>query len=542
MALVTGGQVVVDALEAEGVEVAFGIPGEHTIALYDGLYHSTIRHILARHEQGAGFMAQGYAMASGRVGVCITTTGPGVFNALTALAEAYGDSTPVLLVCSEVDRQFIGKPRGVTHESKDQLGVLQRAVGWAAQANSVAEIPGIIHEAFVRLYSGRPRPAAVQIPFDVMWDKGEAQPLPRAQRQRGGADPAAVAEAAKVLASAKRPVIWAGGGVNISGANTALQQVAELLTAPVVTTPDGKGAIPEDHPLALGNSSAEGPVTALIRDSDVALVIGTRFQQRIMRNWTYPLPQTIVRIDVDPAEVTRNYETAVPLVGDAQVVLEQLLPRLREHAIAPKPEIAERLRRVRATVEAFVRERFAPEAEMAEIVRSKLDRDVVVFSDTAVGVQWLRGLMPVYTPRSFFTPGGFSTLGFAVPAAIGAQAAYPERQIVAACGDGSFMFTCAELGAAVQENLPVTILLFNNHGHQLIRDHQDMDCGGRHIAAELHQPDFVRFAESFGALGVRADTLEQLGPALDEALAARQPAVVEVTIPFRRPERTPEAA
>jgi len=542
MSLVTGGQAVADALAAEGVEVVFGIPGEHTIQLYDGLYQhrATIRHILPRHEQGAGFMAEGYAMASGQVGVCITTTGPGAFNALTALTESYGDSMPVLLIASEIGREFIGKARGITHESRDQIGVLERASGWAKQANRVGEIPELIQEAFARMRSGRPRPAVVQIPLDVLAEKGEASPLPPVSPCKDQAPAAAVAEAARLLAAAKRPIIWAGGGVNIALANEPLRQIAELLSAPVVTTPDGKGAIPEDHPLALGNSSGEGLVTTLIRDADAALVVGTRFQQRIMRNWTLPLPSRIVRIDADAEEIGKNYPATVGLAGDARLVLEQLLGQLREQDVSPKPGVAVELGRVRDTIAGYLAGNSEMEWEMVRTMRAELARDVMVFSDTARGVAWLRGHLPIYTPRSFFTPGGFSTLGFAVPAAIGAKAACPDRPVVAAVGDGSFMFTCAELGTAIQDRLPITILLFNNCAHQLIKDHQDAECGGRYIGADLVQPDFVRFAESFGAMGLRVDRLDQLRPALRQARESKVPAVVEITLPVSRPPRTPE--
>jgi thiamine pyrophosphate-dependent acetolactate synthase large subunit-like protein len=539
MPIVTGGQAVVDALQAEGVEVVFGIPGEHTIPLYDGLFKSpTIRHILTRHEQGAGFMAEGYALASGKVGVCITTTGPGAFNALTALTEAYGDSAAVLLVTSEIDREFIGKARSITHESKDQLGVLERATGWAGQANSVGEIPAAIHEAFVRMRTGRPRSTAVQVPLDVLAEQGEATPRPAAQRERGVAAVGEVKCAADVLARAERPVIWAGGGVNISGANEILREIADLLSAPVVTTPDGKGAIPDDHPLALGNSSGEGPVMAMMRESDVALVAGSRFQQRLMGNWKYPLPAQIVQIDADPTEIGKNYPVAVGLLGDARAVLSQLASELRGRGLSPKRGAAERVANIRTAIASSYAAEFELEFGMTEAIRSRLDRDAMVFSDTALGVQWLRSLLPAYSPRSFFTPGGFSTLGFAVPAAIGAKAAFPKQQVIAACGDGSFMFTCPELGTAVQEGLDVTVLLFNNDGHELIRGHQDLHCEGRHIAVDILQPDFVRFAEAFGALGLRVDKLDQLGPALDRARGSGKPAVVEITLPLRRPRRS----
>ncbi len=520
--------------------MAFGIPGEHTIALYDGLYRSRrIRHILTRHEQGAGFMAEGYAMVSGKAGVCITTTGPGAFNALTPLAEAYGDSAPVLLVASEIEREHIGRARGITHESQDQLGVLRRASGWAEQADTVGDIPRLIHEAFLRMRTGRPRSTAVQVPLDVLDEEGEAEPLPAAASNRAAADDADVRRAAELLAKAERPIVWAGGGVNISLANRELREVAELLGAPVLTTPDGKAAIPEDHPLALGNSSGEGPVRALVQEADAVLVVGTRFQQRITGGWKYPLPKPLVQVDADPGEIGKNYPATVGLAGDAQLVLAQLAGELAGRSIAAKKGVEERVSAIRQAIDAHYRERYPIEFEMIETLRARLDRDVVVFSDTAQGVQWVRGLLPAYTPRSFFTPGGFSTLGFSVPAAMGAKVAFPDRQVVAAVGDGSFMFTCNELGTAVQEGLDLTVLLFNNHGHEGIRAHQDAECDGRHIAVDILQPDFVRFAESFGALALRVDAVEELGPALDETRRARKPAIVEITFPIRRPARTP---
>jgi thiamine pyrophosphate-dependent acetolactate synthase large subunit-like protein len=542
MPRVTGGQAIVDCLEAEGVEVVFGIPGEHTIPLYDGLFHTpSIRHILPRHEQGAGFMAEGYAMASGKVGVCITTTGPGAFNALTPLAEAYGDSMPVLLIASEIESEHIGRARGITHESKDQLGVLERASGWAAQAGSVGQIPEVMHEAFARLRSGRPRPAVVQVPLDVIAASGEASPLPPAPVCPAAADPVAVAAAAEALAAARRPIIWAGGGANIAGANEALRELAELLGAPVVATPDGKGAIPEDHRLALGSTSGDGPVAELLRRADAALVVGTRFQQRLTRGWTMPLPPRLVQVDVDPTEIGKNYPASHGLAGDAKVVLGQLLGQLRGREIAPKPELGAELAAVRGAIDGWLRERFTPEVELLGAIRRGLARDALMFSDTARGVAWLRNHLPVYAPRSFFTPGGFSTLGFSFPAALGAKAAFPDRQAVAACGDGSFMFTCNELATAVQEGLGATVLLFNNRCHQGIKDHQDAECGGRHIAVELHQPDFLQLAASFGALGLRVERLEDLEPALVRARDSGKPAIVEVTFDVRRVQRAPEA-
>jgi acetolactate synthase-1/2/3 large subunit len=377
----------------------------------------------------------------------------------------------------------------------------------------------------------------VQVPLDVLAEKDDVSPLPPAPVERRGADAEGVSRAAELLAGAQRPVIWAGGGVNISGANEALRRVAEQLSAPVIVTPDGKGAIPEDHPLSLGNSSGEGPVLELLRKSDACLAVGTRFQQRIMRNWRLPLPAAMVRIDVDPAELDKNYPPTIGLAGDARLTLEALAGHLPDRA--PRPEVLEEVRAIRERIAAYLREHAAPEAEMMDVLRQKLAPDVVVFSDTARGSGWVRQSFPVYSPRSCFTPGGFSTLGFAVPAAMGAQAAYPGRQVCAVVGDGSFMFTCNELGTAVQENLPLNILLFNNKAHQGIKDHQVAECEGRVIAADLVQPDFVKFAECFGALGLRVEKLDELGPALDEARESRKPAIVEIAFDVQRPPRVP---
>lgn len=537
MALITGGQAIIRTLRELGVDMVFGIPGDHTVALYDALYQDgTIRHVLARHEQGAAFMAQGYGMTSGKVGVSFATTGPGVFNAITALAEAYGDSSRVLMITSEIDRPYIGKFKGVSHESKDQLGVLERVTGWAAQADSVEAIPGLIHEAFKRMHSGRPRPTAIQFPKDILQASVEESALSAAAVSGDGSQPAPsradIQKAARLLAEAEHPIIWAGGGVNIAGANDELGQIAELLSAPVITSMQGKGAIPEDHPLALGNWGEHA--IPLLERSDAGLAIGARFTYWGTKFWKLPIPRRLVQVDIDAEEIGKNFPAELGLVGDAKLVLGQLLDELRALGVPDRPQVYEKVRRLRDDVLEEVRADRETELELVKAMRAALAKDAIVFTDTAIGNMWVRDFLPVYSPRSFFGAGGFSTLGFAVPAAMGAKAAFPDRQVVAACGDGSFMFCCQELGTAVQENLPLAIIVFNNHAHQMIKDQQTRNYGGRYIGVELKQPDFVELARVFGLAGFRVDSADQMKLALEAALAGGKPALLDVTVPIRR--------
>src|SRR5437879_5386435 len=330
MTIMTGGQAVVAALRAHDVDVVFGMPGVHNLALYDALCDAPeIRHIVVRHEQGAGFAADGYARATGRPGVAITTAGPGAFNALTAIAEAWSDSSPVVLIASHIESPYVEQERGFGHELRGQLELFQTATRFRSRPTRVGDIGPAIAEAFAQSQDGRPRPVLVQIPQDVLNGSDDVDVTPPIQTEPRAAQAALVRSAADMLARARAPAIYAGVGVHRSGGHRELLQLAELLDAPVFTTAQGKGAIPEDHPLAVGNRwTGEPELIKLLSESDLLLGVGTRFGATDTSQWQLPLPEAIIQIDVDADELGRNIRAEVALEGDAKTVLGQLLEAL----------------------------------------------------------------------------------------------------------------------------------------------------------------------------------------------------------------------
>ena len=335
----TGGEAVAAALAAHGVDTVFGLPGAHNLSLYDALIEAPIRHVLARHEQGAAFMADGYARACGRPGVCVVTSGPAALNTITSLGTAYSDSSPVLCIASQIPAAGIGKEKGYLHECSDQLACFRPVTGWCGRADSVAAIPGLLREAFASMSSGRPRPAALEIPCDVLDASGEAEIGGPIQVERLQPGDAAVEEAAAALREAESPVIWAGGGVIASGASAELRQLAETLQAPVFTTVLGKGAFPEDHPLAAGTAILHPLAQEFLARRDVVLAVGTRFTEEETSGWRLRLPETLIHLDVDAGEIGRNYPASAALVGDARESLRALVDRLA--GLEPRSRTAE---------------------------------------------------------------------------------------------------------------------------------------------------------------------------------------------------------
>ena len=522
-----GGEAVVEALMSEGVEVVFGIPGVHTLDIYDALYdRPQVRQIVTRHEQGAAFMADGYARASGKVGVVLAITGPGVTNASTGIGQAYADGSPLLVISSEVDSQRKGK--GNLHELKDQLGMLSSITLWNARAESVSEIPRLIHQAMERAWSGWPGPVHVEIPIDVLAAEGEVELTGAAQPPRSPANPADVAKGVELLLAAGQAVIYAGWGVTVSQASLELIELAERLQAPVLTTPVGKGAMPEDHPLCLGAGWREGGIVAgIVEQAEVGLAVGTRLGAMETRSWSLPVPGRLIHIDPEPGNIGRGYPTELGLIGDPKRVLRQILDRLGpisrpshdEEMATAKAEIVQRLE--------------ARSPEMRRLIydlRGAMDRSAILSMDLTIPSYWASTYFPVYEPRTFLNPYNFMALGFGLPAGIGAKIARPDRQVVVICGDGGFMFTAQELATAVKYGLDISIVLFNNDCYGAIRRHQQRRRGGRVIAADLVNPDFVKFAEAFGIKGVRLSSPAELGPALREALQARELRLIEVPI------------
>ncbi|HYR85437.1 MAG TPA: thiamine pyrophosphate-binding protein [Terriglobia bacterium] len=535
----TGGQLIVECLARHGVEVIFGMPGAHTMAIYDALYrHPKIKHILVRHEESAALMADGYSRATGKLGVCCVTTGPGVTNAATGLAVAHGDSIPVLLISSQVHSEAAKTKRGLFH-AMDQLALTRPITKWNARADTPEQIPQVIAEAFRVLTNGRRGAGHVEVPLNVLQQELEVgssmfEVNSSESSSEGRISNSELQRAAQLLSGAQRPLILAGGGVIAAGAWAALVEIAELLQAPVLMSPMGKGVIPADHPLCGGVTftwvtadlqNMEKSMSPLAGMADAVLAVGFRFSQLATVNYSLPVPRHLVQIDIDPAEVGANYPVDVGIVADAK----EALPKLRE-ALEGGPRGA-RLGWMPDSARPQPRIDVGPAGHLPVDwweLREELDRDAIVAADIARSGYALVGQFPVYQPRSFMHSASFIAMGHALPAALGAKVAFPDRQVVSVSGDGCFLMTGQELATAVQHGINVVAIVINDRCLTGIAALQNAHYRGRNIAVELVNPDFVRFAESFGALGLRVTRAEEFRPALQKALRAEKPALIEI--------------
>ena len=525
----TGGQAVVRALAEHGVEVAFGIPGVHTLALYDALIDSPIRHILGRHEQGVGFMADGYARASGKPGVALVITGPGVTNVATAVGEAFTDSSPLLVIASAEDQRWAGKMMGHYHDIRDQTGAIRPVTASQTQASAVSEVAPAIGAAFARLASARPRPAYVEIPRDVLEAEAEIvfpdptvteRPAPAAEQ---------IAGAVEDLAAAKRVAIIAGGGAVSAEAGEAIIAIAERLGAPVLTSQMGKGVIPEDHPYSLGNLWDFGnPVDALLRKADAVIVIGTKLGGAETEDGAMRLPATLIRIDVDPEEIERNYRPSRAIVADARKAAQALAEALAAAGMSKTGWSAEEIAKARAG--ALETAFGAQHAAYLAALRRAIPRDGILVNDTTMMSYAAAKHFPTYAPRTFLVPAGYLTLGFSMPAAIGAKIAQPEKVVVSIVGDGGFQFTMHELATAKQFGVGLPIVIFNDSTYTAVKLDQAMRYDRRYIAVDLVNPDFLKLAAAYDIPGVRATSPDELEHAVIEASQRGGPTIIDVPI------------
>ena len=529
----SGGHVLVESLIAEGIDLLFGIPGVGTLPVYDAFVdHPELRHIEVRHEQAAVFMADGYARASGRVGVAFTSNGPGALNTITAMSTANNDSVPVLHLVRENPPDVRRKGKGHFHDISDQFGIFRPVSGHVAQVALADEIPAAVNAAFFALRNRRPRPALVEFANEAFTTPSSTPVLEPAPRVERPVDDVALARAAQVLASAERPMVWAGGGIATPEAAAALTRLVERLGSPVITTQKGKGAIRSGHPLHIGNWANEQPTRDLIQECDVLLAVGTRFSYFPTGGWSLRLPERIVQIDIDPAEIGRNYRVEAGVVGDSLTVLEALegeLDRLGHTPLEWRDDAV-------ADVLALIMEAVGTpeEIEVLDQVRSVLPTEALVFNDPTTIAFWARSHWKTDHPRTWFVPSGFGTLGFALPAAIGARISRPEVPTVAIIGDAGIMFTIQDLMTAVQEEVPVVVMVFNDEGYGVERRHQD-HLYGRRSGVDVKPPDFVALAHAFGARGIRVEGLDRVGETLASVLDAAGPTLIEIPNHFNHP-------
>ena len=536
MPQMSGSQALVGSLAREGVEVVFALPGVQIMDAFDAFFHEpSIRLVLVRHEQSAAYMADGYARTTGRPGVALVVPGPGALNATAALGTAYATSSPVLLVCGQIESYNLGKNRGALHEIGEQLDIFKHLTKWCDRATQVEEIPGMVHKAIEHLSTGRPRPVEIEIPWDVLPATADTD-LPETEVfAKQAPEPSQIRDAARLLSQAERPLIWAGGGAREADLSQELLELARALNAPVITTPEGKGAIPEDDPHSLGAFYyGHGPGYLALPQADVILAVGSRLHMSPSVPWSFQPHQKLIQIDADPEEVGRNFPLAVGITADGRLGLQGLLNELGGSIHASRWTNAE-MTSIRQQTDSEIKEMAPLQVEIIETIRRELDDDAIMVAGTTDIGYWSHLAYPVLKPRSYLTPSYFATLGYAFPTALGAKVGNPNRQVVATIGDGGFHYAASELSTAVQEGINLVTLVFNNGMLGASYNDQQSRYGGRTIGTELHNPDFAQLAEVYGALGIKLGSREELGDALRSALRAQRPVVIEIPMPAPKP-------
>jgi len=523
-----GAKSLVKALEAQKVEVIFGYPGGATLPIYEELARSSIRHVLARHEQGAAHMADGYARSTGKTGVCMATSGPGATNLVTGLANAFMDSTPMVAITGQVPRAMIGND---AFQEVDITGITIPITKHNYLVQAASEIPHCVQEAFYLASSGRKGPVLLDIPRDVQTEEfapREAKYPPlEGYRPTLEGHPGQIKRAAALLKSAQRPLIIAGGGVSLSDAREQLVAVAEKAGIPVVYTLMGKASFPNTHALCLGLVGYHGRVEAntAVSQADVILAVGTRFGDRSTGPLATYAPQAkIIHVDIDPAEISKNVPAYLPIVGEASHVLGQLVGQLAE---GRQEQWLGLLRDAAAQNPLRGKMSGVSIPNILHTLHELVD-DPIIVTDVGRHQIFTAHYYPVDSRRSFVTSGGLGVMGFGVPAAIGAKIGNPGRTVVDIAGDGSYLMTCQEIAAAVAEDIPVVVLVMNDYCLGMIKQLQDSFYGKRHRACAFgRNVDYARLAESMGAVGLRVQKAEEIAPAIEQALSAGRPAVID---------------
>ena len=524
MARMTTARAIVRSLAANGVDIVFGLPGVQLDALFNALHdeRNRIRVIHPRHEQAAAYMALGYAQASSKIGTYVVVPGPGILNTTAALATAYSTCTPVLAITGQLPSHAIGQGYGLLHEIPDQLSILRGLTKWAERIEHPTQAAALMHTAFHQLRTGVPRPVAIESPMDVLGLEADIDGIEAAPGTAPIApDTGAIEDAAKLIASAERPVIVAGGGALHAG--EALREVAEKLQAPVIAHRMGRGILDDRHPLSVTQPAG----ARLWKHADVVLAAGTRFKH--YRTAWGAAGLATVRIDIDPAQMHRLGRPDVPILADARLALEALagaLGRFVEKRASRSGEVDG----IKAAVHREMQAKAGAQIEFLDALRAALPEDGI-FVDEMTQIGYVaQAAFPVHAPRTFISSGYQGTLGAGFPTALGVQVACPDRAVLSINGDGGFMFNAQELSTAVQQALGVVVVVFEDGAYGNVKRMQEDLYGGRVIASELRNPDFVKLAESFGAAGVRVDTPDALRDAVAAAWGRRIPTVVSVSV------------
>jgi acetolactate synthase-1/2/3 large subunit len=539
----TGSKILLECLQREGVDTVFGYPGGTVINIYDDLMDSPIKHILTRHEQAAVHAADGYARATGKVGVAIATSGPGATNTITGIATAYMDSIPMVVITGQVPTPLIGND---AFQEADIIGITRPITKHNYLVKDVKDLATIVKKAFYIARTGRPGPVLIDLPKDVQIATTKFE-YPESVELRGykptySGNVRMVDKAAAMILAAKKPVIYVGGGASLTDAHAELKSLAETIQAPVTTTLMGMASFPKRHPLSLGMLGMHGTYYAnmAVTNSDLLIALGARFDDRVTgKIATFAPHAKIIHVDIDPTSIKKNVRVDLPIVGDLRDVLTKLLKELAGRA----DEVSKMTERVKPWLEEIAAWRrdqpmsYTPSKTIIkpqfviEKLRELSADDAIVTTEVGQHQMWAAQFFDFVQPRTFLSSGGLGTMGFGLPAALGAQAAFPKRQVIDISGDGSFQMNSQELATLVQYRLPVKIVILNNNFLGMVRQWQQLFFDKRYSQTCMELPiDFVKLAEAYGATGLRADKPEQVEEVIKKAFAAKGPVIMEFKI------------
>ena len=545
MVKMSGGEALAKSLVGEGVEVVFGIPSIQIYGIVAALRDEPgIRMVTTRHEQATTYMADGYARASGKPGVALVVPGAGLYNAASGLTNAYSRSIPVLIIAGQIPRGAIGKNLGAVHEIANQPDIVRPVTKWQRQASRPREVPDAVFEAFRQMRTGRPRPVLIEMPPEAGVEREEVQLRSPARISRIVPNPEDLREAAQVIAKSHTPLIYAGGGVARSDAEEALIKLVEATNVPVVTSSGGKGVIPDSHPLSYGSCfSPRGErqemnqLYEVMQSADVVVGIGARFALGNPAGEA----STLVNINIDDTELTRHQANTIPLHGDARATIEALLPHLIEAGAGERPSPAEAVSAARSLIAYYDIRLKEPQYPVLEAIQKGVPEDAFVVWDVTQFGYYARTHYQVNHPKTYIDSGYSFNLGYAFPTALGVKVARPDRPVVCMTGDGGFMFNSSELSTALKYGINVVTVVFRNDAYGNVARDLDDAFGGAY-GTDLHNPDFVKFAESFGAVGLRADDPMDLETLIPQALERQAPVVIEVPFGEMPIPRAPQFA
>ena len=527
----TGGQSLIRSLYNEGIRVIFGLPGVqmyHTIIPI--LDYPDMKFITTRHEQATTYMADGYARAGGKIGVAMVVPGPGLQNASAGITNAYASSSPVLVVSGQINRDKISKDIGILHEINDQMDIIKPITKWQTRVIKAKNIPSAVQKSFIKLRSGRPRPVEIEIPPETLSEISNFSSYKQAKIPLLTVNGRSLKKAATIIAKSKNPVIWAGGGIHLSGASKELLTLAEYMQIPVLTTPEGKGSISDKHYLSLGTphgrstGNSKDPLRDFFYTCDVILAIGTRFADTKPKHF-----QKVIQIDIDPEEIGRNYKNTLGIVGDARHVIPKLLKTIRNKT-KPKKNKKIVFNKMRSDRYDNPANQVEPLASYVKALRSGIPNNGILVTDMTTIAYYTRKHYQTYNPRSYFTSSYSGNLGSAFPTSLGIKVAKPNQPVVSISGDGGFLFNSQELATAAQFKINVIAIVFNDQSYSNVkRDMKEM-FDNKFLGSELKNPNFMKLADSYGIIGMRANNPQVLEKSIKKAISLNKTVLIEVPI------------